>query len=127
LSHNVGDTLVFAQESLEYNNHQESQKFILGNSYKETELKTVLYENNVKATLANSIRKCLSNLNIFHFHDTSKNALIKQARAIEDNSNLKSDGGNLASFLYHLKEDRWTPFQFEIKVSPKSVTIRLYF
>ncbi|EDN70232.1 conserved hypothetical protein [Beggiatoa sp. PS] len=47
----------------------------------------------------------LSSISIFHFHDTSKNSLIKQARAIEDNSYLKRDGSNLASFLYRLKDE----------------------
>lgn len=105
LSHVAGDNMVFAQESLNYKNHNEQQKMTLLSGSKETALETLSLEKNSPATIAKNIKKFLSNISIFHFHDTSKNSLIKQARAIEDNSYLKSDGSNLASFLYRLKDE----------------------
>jgi predicted ATPase len=105
LSHSVGDSFVFSEESLVHKNNQTPHKFILGGNHKETELNTIISEKNAKALIAQPILKILSGIKIFHFHDTSKNAFIKQARAVEDNSSLKSDGGNLASFLYRLKDE----------------------
>jgi predicted ATPase len=106
LSHIVGDIFVFAEESIESKNPQAPpKKIILGGDHKETGLKTLLYEKNSKATIAQSIIKILSCIRIYHFQDTSKDSFIKQARAIEDNSYLKSDGGNLASVLYRLKNE----------------------
>jgi len=106
LSPIAGDSFVFAEETLCYQQNQEAaQQIRLSGSHKETELKALSLEKNSQATIAQSIRRYLSTLRIFHFHDTSKNASIKQARVVEDNSILKSDGGNLASFLYLLKNE----------------------
>lgn len=40
---------------------------------------------------------------VFHFHDTSRTALMKGNSAVTDNVNLHSDAGNIASFLLRLK------------------------
>lgn len=40
----------------------------------------------------------------YHFHDTSETAAVKQLHNINDNAYLKHDCGNLAAFLYLLKE-----------------------
>ncbi|MCI4410572.1 MAG: AAA family ATPase, partial [Thiotrichales bacterium] len=39
----------------------------------------------------------------YHFHDTSKTALVKQVHGINDNVYLREDARNLAAFLYRLK------------------------
>jgi predicted ATPase len=40
---------------------------------------------------------------VYHFHDTSESALVKQRHGINDNAYLRPDARNLAAFLYHLK------------------------
>ena len=40
---------------------------------------------------------------LYHFHDTSRSALMKQIHGINDNEYLRDDGRNLAAFLYRLK------------------------
>lgn len=40
---------------------------------------------------------------VFHFHDTSRTALMKGNSAVTDNVSLRSDAGNIASFLLRLK------------------------
>ena len=40
---------------------------------------------------------------VFHFHDTSRSALVKQVHGINDNEYLRDDARNLAAFLYRLK------------------------
>jgi predicted ATPase len=40
---------------------------------------------------------------VYHFHDTSKNAPMKQTNDITDNLYFKQNGDNLASFLYFIK------------------------
>lgn len=42
---------------------------------------------------------------IFHFHDTSASARIKQTHKITNNVELLYDAGNLAAFLYRLKNE----------------------
>lgn len=41
---------------------------------------------------------------LYHFHDTSRSALVKQIHGINDNGYLRDDGRNLAAFLFRLKE-----------------------
>ena len=41
---------------------------------------------------------------VYHFHDTSAEAKVKQTAALNDNSVLRSDAGNLAAVLYRLEE-----------------------
>lgn len=40
---------------------------------------------------------------LYHFHDTSHSALVKQVHGINDNEYLRDDARNLAAFLYRLK------------------------
>lgn len=40
---------------------------------------------------------------VYHFHDTSQSALVKQVHGINDNEYLRDDARNLAAFLYLLK------------------------
>lgn len=47
-----------------------------------------------------------SNYFIYHFHDTSNTARIKKTGAIHDNQFLRSQGENLAAFLYAIKETK---------------------
>ena len=46
----------------------------------------------------------LNSFRVYHFHDTSKTAAIKQIRPLDDNRHLREDAGNLAAFLFLLKE-----------------------
>ena len=59
---------------------------------------------NERTPVSNHIRKYFVSFKIFHFHDTSKTAKIKQDAFINDNEYLKADGSNLAAFLYLLQE-----------------------
>lgn len=40
---------------------------------------------------------------VYHFHDTSTSALVKQIHGINDNEYLRDDARNLAAFIYRLK------------------------
>lgn len=50
------------------------------------------------------LRTHIKSLKIFHFHDTSANARVKQPSVTQDYAFLQEDGGNLAAFLYRLQE-----------------------
>jgi predicted ATPase len=41
---------------------------------------------------------------VYHFHDTSRAAKVKQTADLADNEYLREDAGNLAAFLYRLRE-----------------------
>ena len=40
---------------------------------------------------------------LYHFHDTSRSAMVKQVHGINDNLYLREDARNLAAFLFRLK------------------------
>lgn len=45
----------------------------------------------------------MNNWRVYHFHDTSESALVKQRHGINDNLYLRPDARNLAAFLWLLK------------------------
>lgn len=59
----------------------------------------------VDQTIKETLR-FLSQFRVYHFHDTSETAKIRQPGYIEANYNLYSDGGNLAALLYLYRQTR---------------------
>lgn len=57
-----------------------------------------------KRRIARYVRGHLDGYRIYHFHDTSPSAAVKQTCDVADNRFLRSDAGNLAAFLYRLQE-----------------------
>ena len=56
------------------------------------------------ARVAGYVRADLASWRTYHFHDTGRDAPLKQAAKINDNRYLRPDGSNLAAFLYRLRE-----------------------
>lgn len=52
---------------------------------------------------------------LFHFHDTSSSALVKQIHNINDNEYLRDDARNLAAFLLRLKNHHEEHYQRVVK------------
>ena len=50
------------------------------------------------------LRDTVAGWRVYHFHDTGKEARVRQKQPVRDNLRLKSDGGNLAPFLRRLRE-----------------------
>jgi predicted ATPase len=99
----AGDSLVFADETATF------QRFggppviprSLGGAHRESRLPA---EAEAGSTTARYLEVALRRWNHFHFHDTSDEAPIKQQADVDDNRYLRSNGSNLASFLYFLQE-----------------------
>ncbi len=51
------------------------------------------------------LRDYLSDIQIYHFHDTSATSMLRRECDINDNNYLKTDGRNLPAFLYYLQEE----------------------
>jgi predicted ATPase len=49
------------------------------------------------------VAAALQDLKVYHFHDTSPSARVKQVGDVDDNVALRPDAGNLAAFLYRLQ------------------------
>jgi predicted ATPase len=77
------------------------------------------------------LRSRLGSWRIYHVHDTSSSSPMRKTAKIDDNHYLRSDGSNLASFLYYLQErqeasyslirrtvQRVAPFFDDFRLSP---------
>jgi predicted ATPase len=93
------DTLVFTQEQVIYARIRGSERppKQLGSGHKESLL--MADENQFL-----EIWESLAGIQIFHFHDTSPTAHIRKQGYVEDDRYLQNDAGNLAAFLYGLKQ-----------------------
>ncbi len=101
LKPNSQDNLYFIREETGFNRDYHNlgwDKDFFGNGHFESKLK------DVDGLRYNYVRRYMSSFKIFHFHDTSKTARIKQKGNIDDNQFLHEDGGNLAAYLYFLQE-----------------------
>jgi predicted ATPase len=55
------------------------------------------------ASIPYDMSSALWALKVYHFHDTSPSARVKQIGDVDDNVALRSDAGNVAAFLYRLQ------------------------
>jgi predicted ATPase len=68
--------------------------------------KTLIYQHVVPA---------MRSWRVYHFHDTSRSALVKQLHSINDNEYLRDDARNLAAFLYRLKRHHEAQYKRIVK------------
>lgn len=50
------------------------------------------------------VYESLAAYRVYHFHDTSRTAAVKQKHDIGDNRRLRADAGNLAAYLFRLRD-----------------------
>jgi predicted ATPase len=105
LSHAAPDTLVFAEESIGFYDEAESEEAVwigLGVGQREarliepSDLQFLVSDRKLVAFF----REC----RVYHFHDTSETARIRQRWSETDNWELKEDGANLAPFLLRMRK-----------------------
>ena len=106
LAHAAGDTLVFTEETLFWKDHNNPKPFevLLDPGLKESGLYEYCKKQDSKTgwVIFNLIKNC----QVFQFHDTSKEAKIRNSGYINDADFLRSNGGNLAAFLYAIKNQK---------------------
>ena len=103
LFHAAGDTLVFANESLQFLRTGVSippSPVSLGAGHFESRIREEASKGQSNAKV---FRHLLTTCRVYHFHDTSSTARVRQAGYIGDQKLLMYDAGNLAAFLYRLK------------------------
>lgn len=105
LAHAAGDVLTYAEESIcsyAEGHAQDAVKYDLGSGHNETGLlrsRVEIEGRELGPPLWGSLPFFW---HVFHFHDTSSTAKIRQHGDLNDNRQLSEDGGNLAAFLYKL-------------------------
>lgn len=103
LFHAAGDTLVFAEETLTFHQtgYANPKVVPLGAGHQETRIGE---EANKGEQTARVIRRLLNQCRVYHFHDTSPSARVRQYCYINDNRWLIHDAGNLAALLLAYRE-----------------------
>jgi predicted ATPase len=84
--------------------------------------------------IAAYVRSHLDRWRLYHVHDTSSSSPMKKTADVNDNRFLRSDGSNLAPFLYYLREkhtasyslirrtvQRVTPFFDDFQLEPQKL------
>jgi predicted ATPase len=103
LFHAAGDTLVFAEEMLCFHpswSPRPEPPLSLGPGHQETQIGDEVSQG---TAIAKAFRYLLNNCRVYHFHDTSATARVRQYCYLGDNRWLMPDAGNLAAVLYRLK------------------------
>jgi len=72
-------------------------------------------EQKYKTRIYNFVVPAMRGWLVYHFHDTSSSAKVKQVHGINDNIHLKEDASNLAAFLYRLKLQHETHYKRIVK------------
>lgn len=113
LAHASPDRLIFTDEHVAFQRPNEPNPFrrVLGSGQAETDLTAVAAGPGVAAQVAQIFLTRLKGLRVYHFHDTSESAYIRTNQEIDRNRMLQSNGGNLASFLYMLRESHSQHYQ----------------
>jgi len=99
------DTLIFLSERAFYHQatHPAPREVILGACHLETRLRDRAREGDSTCRVLLAL---LSGCRSYQFHDTSHQANVRRSRYIEDASYLRDDAGNLAPYLYALRDTR---------------------
>jgi len=99
----AGDTLVFAEESLQYLKRgvdPAPAPISLGAGHLETRVREWAEQGR---PIAKVFRHLLNTCRVYHFHDTSSTARVRQAGYVGDDELLMFDAGNLAAVLHRFK------------------------
>jgi predicted ATPase len=101
----AGGSLVFGEERIHYRYPTTGYDYdvSLGQGHKETLLKDEAAIHG-SGSIASYVIAAVEDWKVYHFHDTSAAARVKQTTDLADNAALRADAGNLAAFLYRLQE-----------------------
>ncbi len=101
----------FAEEKLFFNGPYYGKSWYdLGSGHREAKLKE-RFTAGASGTVEDYCYSSISNWKVFHFHDTSETAGVKRLVSLQDNEYLRTDGANLAAFLYKLKQSHSETYQ----------------
>ncbi|MBD1214021.1 MAG: AAA family ATPase [Dolichospermum sp.] len=114
LFHAAGDTLIFAEEAFIWKGDRNHSS--LGAGHQETKINEYARAGRETAQI---LKFLINGCFVYHFHDTSTTARVRQSCYVGDNESLMSDAGNLAALLLRFREDYNIAYQRIIK------TIRL--
>ena len=113
LSPSIENELIFKEDSIGYNKNLHD-KTLLSWDYR-----PITYPGKLESFFPVSqsyrslyIKNYFESFHVYHFSDTGPHTPIRQQARIYDNKELKTDGGNLAAFLYKIQQNDPSSFSF---------------
>ena len=106
------------QQGLQFGISGIVRKDLLGKGHFKGHFETKIFTG-TRTSTDEYILSAMQKWRVYHFHDTSDSAYIKQPQGINDNAYLRPDARNLAAFLYLLRDSYQDSYQKIVK------TIRL--
>lgn len=103
LTPSTNDSFVFSNEVALFhdrNQYQFPYHASLGKGHEETKLSQATSNR----FMIKRVKRAMSSWQVYHFHDTSETAKVKQTGDVDDNRLLRPDASNLAAYLYLLQE-----------------------
>lgn len=97
------DAFIFSNEAAHFHDrsrYSRPYREYLGEAHRESRLSESTHASNI----AKYVLRDMKSWRIYHFHDTSTSAKVKQTGDINDNIYLRQDASNLAAYLYMLQE-----------------------
>jgi predicted ATPase len=110
LSKGAGDTLIFSDEKIGYSQRGRLPKnppISLGGGHSDTRLNSIGINDSQYGKYYETIKVIKSTMRkwrFFQFHDTTPNSYIRGTSKVGDCNYLRDNGGNLAAFLYMLRD-----------------------
>lgn len=99
------DLLVFRDEAVYFHNRSMYERPYESQRSSQVHRETLLNAwKEMGDKVAQYVSRALSSWQVYHFHDTSESAKVKQTGDINDNLFLRPDASNLAAYLYMLRE-----------------------
>lgn len=105
----IDNRIIFEKEATWFNYYKHNEK-IIGNGNQESSLK------DLSGGVPDYVKPAIESWRVYHFHDTSDTALVKQIHSATDNLRLKIDAANLAAFLLLLKNKYSNNYEQIIKI-----------
>jgi predicted ATPase len=111
LFHAAGDTLIFAEESTSFlgKGWTSPRPDGLGAGHQEAKLSEAAKEDGQNT--AKILKYLLDRCRVYHFHDTSATAAVRQSCYVGDSRWLMPDAGNLAALLLRFREENTSAYQ----------------
>ena len=104
MSYAAGDKLIYTEERITFHKKGEVQPFRHTFEPGNKESQLIEPQEGPQKGAVNVLCYLLRNCRYYQFHDTTIESKIRRGCYINDYKSLKSNGGNLAAFLYHLKK-----------------------
>ncbi len=111
LFHAAGDILIFAEESMSFlgEGWTSPRTDGLGAGHQESKLGEAAGEDGQNT--AKALKYLLDRCRVYHFHDTSATAAVRQSCYVGDSRWLMPDAGNLAALLLRFREEETSAYQ----------------